>query len=173
MLGMLQAIATIAVETECVSPDKAWCEEGCADVGYTSTDPEWQPCLVECAKKSNATVSAFATALARIDVNTNFDCINDVDPIGDVYVVVQDLLVRLGFLDADCLACVMWLAIIRSCALLVVQGISMRVAVLQLKRIFGTDASVVMFKSCSVKVHRSLLQGTPGDATATPKRRRA
>ena len=156
MLGALQAIATIAVETECVSPDKAWCEEGCAEVGYTSTDPEWQPCLVECAKKSNATVSAFATALARIDVNTNFDCINDVDPIGDVYVVVQDLLVRLGSLDADCLACVMWLANIRSCAVLVVcdQSVCRSIAA---ETIFDRDASVVTSKSCSVKVHRPLL----------------
>lgn len=94
MTCVLQAIASIAVEQECVSPDKAWCEQSCADVPYATSDPEWQPCLVECSKNSQAEVDAFASALARIDVNTEISCVNDVDPVGSVYVTVQNLLVR-------------------------------------------------------------------------------
>ena len=86
----VQALADVSVRNGCVKYDKAWCEEHCADF-YPTGDANYVTCLQGCGSDAQTKVMAFAKALSRITIETEFDCTNQMDPIADVWVTAQNL----------------------------------------------------------------------------------
>lgn len=53
--AMLQALASISLEHNCVAVDKAWCEAHCTQTTTPAT-PERTGCLAECGSASSGEV---------------------------------------------------------------------------------------------------------------------
>ena len=87
-----QTTAKIMVENGCVSPNKALCDAQCKD--FLSNDKTWGRCITQCEKDSEAKATAYAQALAQIDVTGYDACTGHADPVGDVWVTLFETDVR-------------------------------------------------------------------------------